>query len=100
MKLSWKQIKLFGFTVTLPSIIIIVETLNPIQVEQFRKYRSEMAECPKCHKLFGGRAGLSFMMHLKDEHRLTSEDSMDIVAKLYKNLLHRTAERRSAAQVS
>ena len=100
MKLSWWQFRVFGWLVTLPAIIIIVRQLNPIQVEQFRKYRSEMAECPKCHKLFGGRAGLSFMLHLQDEHKIHSDDSMDIVAKLYKNLLNRTAERRNAAQVS
>lgn len=96
MKMSWKQIKVFGFTITLPSVIIIVQQLDADQVEQFRVYKAGMSECPRCHKLFDGRAGLSFIMHLQDVHKVDSGASMDIVSELYRKLLHRNEKARSA----
>jgi len=95
MKLSWTQIKVFGLTITLPLIVIIVQKLNPEQVEQFRKYRAEMAECPACHRLFSVRAGMSFMLHLQDIHKVDSGHSMDIVGELYKQVLAKNREHRA-----
>jgi uncharacterized C2H2 Zn-finger protein len=100
MKLSWKQIRVFGITFTLPQIIILVQQLNAEQVEQFRQYKAGMAECPKCHKLFSGRAGNSFILHLQDEHRFESDKSMRIVEDLYKNLLVIRARRTEVAQTA
>ena len=100
MKLKWKQFRVFGTVVTLPAIIIIVQQLSPEQVEQFRAYKAGMAECPKCHRLFGGRAGLSFITHLQDEHGMDSFKSMDVVSELYKGLLVRINERRAANETS
>jgi hypothetical protein len=97
MKLSWRQIKFLGIKLTLPQIIVVVQQLNPEQVEQFRLYRAGMAECPKCHKLFSGRAGNSFILHLVDEHDMESSHSMNVVADLYRKLLSRTATLREQA---
>jgi len=93
MKMSWKQIRIFGWTISLPAIIIIVQQLNAEQVEQFRQYRAGMAECPKCHKLFTVRAGNSFILHLQDDHQIESGKSMRIVEELYRNLLGHRARR-------
>lgn len=93
MKLSWKQMKVFGFTITLPLIVIIVQPLNPEQVEQFKQYRAGMAECPTCHKLFGIRAGMSFILHLQDAHKVTDDHSIEIVSTLYKRVLAKNRER-------
>jgi hypothetical protein len=95
VKLSWKQIRIFGLTFTLPAIIILIQQLNAEQVEQFRQYRAGMAECPKCHKLFTVRAGNSFILHLQDDHKIDSGTSMQIVEELYRNLLGRRAHRRT-----
>ena len=93
MKLNWKQIdvKLFGlrWTFTLPLIEIIVRQLDANQVERFRRYKEEMAECPRCHRLFDGRAGNSFILHLVDAHNMSSYASMNAVGELYHNLLSR-----------
>lgn len=101
MKFDWRQIKFMGLNITLPSIVIIVQQLNPVQVEQFRQYKADMAECPKCHRLFGGRAGLSLIMHLQDAHNVESDSSMVIVSELYRNYLKTSASRREVlSQVS
>jgi len=96
MKLSWKQFRVFGKLVTFPAIVILVQQLDADQVEQFRQYKAGMSECPKCHKLFDGRAGLSFIMHLQDVHHVESGASMDIVSELYRKLLHRNETARAA----
>jgi hypothetical protein len=98
MKLDWRQIKILGFTITLPLVVIIVQQLNATQVEQFRQYKSQMAECPKCHRLFSGRAGNSFVLHLVDDHKVESFHAMDIVGGLYRQVLQRTAERRTSLE--
>lgn len=100
MKLNWKQIKFFGMTITLPLVVVIVQQLNAAQVEQFRQYKTEMAECPQCHRLFSGRAGNKFILHLVDEHRVESLHAMDIVGDLYRQLLKRTAERRTVLEAA
>jgi hypothetical protein len=98
MKLDWRQIRLFGVNITLPAIVVLVQQLNPDQVAQFQQYKADMAECPKCHRLFGGGAGLSFILHLQDEHNVESEHSMVIVSELSLNKLRATAARREARQ--
>jgi hypothetical protein len=98
MKLDWRQIKFLGMTITLPLIVVIVQQLNAQQVEQFRRYKKDMAECPQCHRLFSGRAGNSFIMHLVDDHNVASFHAMDIVKDLYSKLLQRTADRRTVIE--
>lgn len=98
MKLSWKQIRILGFTITLPLIVVIAQKLDAQRVELFRKYRAEMAECPHCHKFHSGHYHLSLIEHLVDDHDISSMDVMVIVEDLGRQTLQRRKAQREALQ--
>lgn len=74
------------------------QILDTLQVELFRKHRSEMAACNKCHRLFDCRAGRSFIMHLVDEHKIDSFSAIDIVSDLGRKLLQIRQERQGLVE--
>lgn len=87
MKLSWKQIRFFGFTITLPLVVILAEKIEADRVELFRQYRAEMAECPHCHKFHRGHYHLSLIEHLVDDHDMESMHVINIVEDLVRKTL-------------
>ena len=89
MKLAWREIKIFGIRFTLPAVLVVVQQLDAGQVEQFRKYRAQMAECPVCHKLYRGGYHLSMITHLVDAHEFSSTHSIEIVEDLGRKTLER-----------
>ena len=92
MSFSWKRFTMFGFEILLPFATWIVKShANAEQIAAFRRHKVELAECNKCHKLFGVRAGMSFIMHLMDAHNLSENETIAIVSSLYQELLARKA---------
>ena len=96
MKLSWKQIRILGFTITLPLIVVIAQKLDAQRIELFRMSRAEMAECPHCHKFHRGHYHLSLIEHLVDDHAMDSLHAMDIVDDLGRKTLQRRKAQREA----
>lgn len=87
MAFSWKQVRLWGTGISFPIPGFPIPEVSERQIVAFRKFKTEIAECPQCHRLFGVRAGLSFILHLQDKHHMDSYESMDTVAHLYKTLI-------------
>lgn len=92
MKLEWRRLEMFGIQVVLPILTIIAYKIREEQREIFNRLRSELGECPRCHKLFDIRAGRSFLMHLMDVHKVDFDTAEHIVRELYlKLILHKGA---------
>jgi uncharacterized C2H2 Zn-finger protein len=87
MKVSWKEVRLFGFGIAIPVIAFLATQLAEHEMRAFRQRKESLADCERCKKLFHIRAGMSFIMHLQDKHGFTSDESIDIVADLYKQML-------------
>ncbi len=68
--------------------------INPSHRSAFQAHQSTMADCARCHKLFNIRAGVSFIMHLRDEHGMDSDLAIDTVAHLYRKLITKRDEHR------
>jgi hypothetical protein len=100
VKLAWKQVKILGFTFTLPLIVVIAQKLDAERVEMFRQYRAEMAECPHCHKFHIGHYHLSLIEHLVDDHSMDSMHVMDIVDDLGRKKLQHTKKKRELQNVA
>jgi hypothetical protein len=98
VKLSWKQIRILSFTITLPLIVVIAEKMDAERIELFRQYRLEMAECPHCHKFHSGHYHLSMIGHLVKDHKMDSLHAMDIVDDLGLKKLQRRQAQREALQ--
>jgi hypothetical protein len=81
-----------GIGVSFPIPASLIQEVSERQIVAFKKFKTEIAECPRCHRLFGVRAGMSFMLHLQDEHHMGSYESMDTVAHLYKILIAHRGE--------
>ena len=92
MRIKWHRLALFGIEFALPLLTLVVYKIHDQQRELFSRVKPEIAECPRCHKLFSVRAGLSFLMHLIDVHKLDFDEAESIVALLYKRYLARKAE--------
>jgi hypothetical protein len=86
MSFSWRQINLFGIAMGIPVIAFLIRKSEE-QITAFGSYHDDMASCNKCHRLFNGRAGVRFIMHLKFDHGISEDNSIAIVADLWKRLL-------------
>jgi hypothetical protein len=90
---AWKRVTFWGIGLSFPIPPFLVQDVSERQIAVFRKFKTEIADCPRCHRLFGARAGMSFILHLQDAHHMDSYESMDTVAHLYRILIaHRDEE--------
>jgi hypothetical protein len=64
------------------------------QKDEFAAHRSDMAECSHCHRLFNIRAGMSFILHLSDDHKMGSTLAISTVEHLYRKLIIRREHHR------
>src|ERR1700674_4570334 len=87
MAFKWRQIRVFGLSLALPFLALVAAEIAEHQRAAFLKAHQDMADCSRCHKLFNVRAGMSFILHLRDEHKLNEEQAIDIVEHLYRKLL-------------
>lgn len=94
MAFSWKKFTIFGFCLAVPIVAFIVKNyVDEEQAAAFKRMKAEIAECNRCHKLFGVRAGMSFILHLQDAHKIPADDSIYIVSELYRQLIARKGKR-------
>jgi hypothetical protein len=83
---SWRKFTVFGFTIALPTLIILLR-VSAEQATAFAKHKEEMRSCNTCHRCFNHKAGVRLIMHLQDYHGFTEDTAISIVDDLYKKLI-------------
>jgi hypothetical protein len=100
MKLSWKEWRVFGLGLLIPVLEFITQKLSADRAALLHSACCELAACPRCHKLLSVKAGMSFILHLQDDHKIEADDSYEIVADVYRRMgnayREREAQRKSA----
>jgi len=94
MNLHTKNIKLFGLNLALPFFRFVTKKLNEERAALLHSHRQGLGNCQRCHKLLGARAGMSFLMHLMDDHKIEPEDTYEIVADVYRRIYAAHQQRR------
>jgi hypothetical protein len=99
MNLSWKEVRIFGLGLLIPVFALIAKKLNADRTALLQVARGELADCARCHKLLSVKAGMSFILHLQDAHKIEADDSYEIISDVYRRMgkAHRepTTERES-----
>jgi hypothetical protein len=83
MKLSWKETRIFGLGLQIPDVAFVVQKLNADRAALLQVARGELAGCARCHKLLSVNAGMSFILHLQDGHKIEADDSYEIISDVY-----------------
>ena len=83
MKIQWKRVAFWSVTLSLPVLAFIQHKLAEQEIALFRKHKEEMVDCDRCKKLFHIRAGMSWILHLVDDHKFSSTHAIEIVEDLY-----------------
>jgi hypothetical protein len=100
MKLSWKEWRIFGLSLLIPALKFITQKLSADRAALLHSACCELAGCPRCHKLLSVKAGMSFILHLQDDHKIEADDSYEIIADVYRRMgnayLEREVQRKSA----
>jgi hypothetical protein len=86
MKLSLKEFRIFGLGLLIPVFAFITQKLNADRAALLQSARCELAGCARCHKLLSVNAGMSFILHLQDAHRIEPDDSYEIIADVYRRM--------------
>jgi hypothetical protein len=86
MKLSWKEVRIFGLGLLIPVFAFIAKKLNADRMALLRVARGELAGCARCHKLLSVKAGMSFILHLQDAHKIEADDSYEIISDVYRRM--------------
>ena len=86
MKLSLKEFRIFGLGLLIPVLALITQKLNADRAALLRSARCELAGCARCHKLLSVKAGMSFILHLQDDHKIEADDSYEIIADVYRRM--------------
>ena len=100
MKLSWKEWRIFGLGLLIPVLEFITQKVSADRAALLHSACYELAGCPRCHKLLSVKAGMSFILHLQDGHKIEADDSYEIIADVYRRMgnayREREAQRKSA----
>jgi hypothetical protein len=86
MKLSLKEFRIFGLGLLIPVLALITQKLNADRAALLQSARCELAGCARCHKLLSVKAGMSFILHLQDDHKIEADDSYEIIADVYRRM--------------
>src|ERR1700724_2386264 len=86
MKLSWKEVRIFGLGLLIPVFALITHKLNADRAALLQSAHSELADCARCHKLLSVKAGMSFILHLQDVHKIEADDSYEIISDVYRRM--------------
>jgi hypothetical protein len=84
MKLSWKEVRIFGLGLLIPVFALIAQKLNADRAALLQSARGELGGCARCHKLLSVNAGMSFILHLQDTHKIEADDSYEIITDVYR----------------
>ena len=84
MKLKWVKFSLFGICLAVPIVKFIVKRVSEDQAEVFEAHRRMFLACRDCHKLFAHRRPVRLIMHLNEDHRVSEDDAIEIVDRLYR----------------
>ena len=102
MKVSWKEIRIFGLGLLIPVFALITHKLSADRAVLLQSAHSELAGCARCHKLLSVKAGMSFILHLQDVHKIEADDSYEIISHVYRRMsqeyVERTTKRTSSEQ--
>ena len=91
-----RTIKLFGLNLALPFFRVVTKKLNEERAALLHSHRQDLGNCTKCHKLLGARAGMSFLMHLMDDHKIEPDHTYEIVADVYRRIYAAHQQRRKS----
>jgi len=86
MKLSWKEVRIFGLGLLIPVFAQITQKLNADRAALLQSARGELGGCARCHKLLSVKAGMSFILHLQDTHKIEADDSYEIITDVYRRM--------------
>jgi hypothetical protein len=86
MKLSWREVRIFGLGLLIPVFVLIAKKLNADHTALLQVARGELAGCARCHKLLSVNAGMSFILHLQDAHKIEADDSYEIISDVYRRM--------------
>jgi hypothetical protein len=86
MKLSWKETRILGLGLPIPDLAFVAQELNADRAAVLQSARCELAGCARCHKLLSVKAGLSFILHLQDAHKIEADDSYEIISDVYRRM--------------
>lgn len=95
MKLSWKEARILGLGLPIPDLAFVAQKLTADRTALLRPARCELAGCARCHKLLSLKAGMSFILHLQDAHKIEADDSYEIVSDVYRRMGRAYQERSS-----
>jgi hypothetical protein len=102
MKLSWKEVRIFGLGLLIPVFAFIAQKMNADRAALLQSARGELGGCARCHKLLSVNAGMSFILHLQDTHKIEADDSYEIIADVYRRIgmayRQRATKRKSEEQ--
>ncbi len=98
MKLSWKEIRIFGLGLLIPSFSFIAQKVNADRAALLQSARFELAGCARCHKLLSVNAGMSFILHLQDAHKIEADDSYEIISDLSRRMGNAYRERATKSK--
>jgi hypothetical protein len=86
MKLSWKETRILGLGLPIPDLAFVAQELNADRTALLHSARCELAGCARCHKLLSVKAGMSFILHLQDAHKIEADDSYEIISDVYRRM--------------
>jgi hypothetical protein len=100
MKVSWKEIRIFGLGLLIPVFALITNKLNAERAALLQSARGELAGCARCHKLLSVKAGMSFILHLQDAHKIEADESYEIISDVYRRMGQAYPERGTKRESS
>lgn len=100
MKLSWKEVRIFGLGLLIPVFDLIAKKLNADRAALLEVARGELGCCARCHKLLSVKAGMSFILHLQDAHKIEADDSYEIISDVYRRMGQAYGERATKRKSS
>ena len=100
MKLSWKEVRIFGLGLLIPVFALIPQKLNAERTALLQVACGELAGCARCHKLLSVKAGMSFILHLQDVHKIEADDSYEIISDVYRRMGQAYPERGTKRESS
>jgi hypothetical protein len=86
MKLSWKEVRIFGLGLLIPVFALIPKKLNADRTALLQVACGELAGCARCHKLLSVKAGMSLILHLQDVHKIEADESYEIISDVYRSM--------------
>ena len=93
MAFKWKRLTLFGLSIGVPALVFFARKIEQDIVRVFEHHRADMATCEHCHRMFDGRAGARWIMHLEDHHKMDLDAAIETTRDIYRQLLIRKADK-------